>query len=47
LAGRHADDALEVIREVAVIRESDARRGFGQSEALVGVQEVPRPRDPA
>jgi hypothetical protein len=47
LARRDADDALEVMGEVAVIREADARRDLGQGEVLVGVQELLRPRDTA
>jgi hypothetical protein len=47
LARREADDALEVLGELALIRKADARRDLGQGEVLVGVQELLRPCDAA
>ena len=47
LVRRDADETLEVVGEVAVIREAEARRDLGQGEVLVGVQELLRPRDAA
>jgi hypothetical protein len=47
LARRDADDALEVLGEVALIHEADTRRDLGQGEVLVGVQELLRPRHAA
>jgi hypothetical protein len=47
LARCDADEALEVMGELALIREADARRDLGQGEVPVGVQELLRPRDAA
>jgi hypothetical protein len=47
LSRRDTDDALEVLGEVALIREADARRDLSQGEVPVGVQELLRPRDAA
>jgi hypothetical protein len=47
LSWRDADEALEVLGELALIREADLRRDLGQGEVMVGVQELLRPRDAA
>jgi hypothetical protein len=47
LSRRDADDALEVVGELALIREADARRDLSQGEVTVWVQERLRPRDAA
>ena len=47
MSRRDADDALEAMGELALIRESDARRDLSQGEVTVGVQELLRPLDAA
>jgi hypothetical protein len=47
LSRRDADDALEVMGELALIRESGARRDLCQGEATVLLQELLRPLDAA
>jgi hypothetical protein len=42
-----ADDALEVMGELALVRESGARRDLCQGEVTVGLQELLRPLDAA
>ena len=47
LSRRDADDALEVMRELTLIRESSPRRDLGLGEVTVRLQELPRPLDAA
>src|SRR5262245_36835993 len=47
LARRDADEALEVVGELALVREADPRGDFGEGEVAAALQEVLGPLDTA
>src|SRR5262249_44708025 len=47
LAGRDTDHTLEVLGELALIREADAHRDLREGEVSVGMQKLLRPRHAA
>ena len=47
MAGRDTDNTLEVLGELALIREADVHRDLREGKVMVGVQKLLRPRNAA